>query len=64
MPWAPGRADVGRATATTVAKAYGRPAAESSAARSNRFRLVVRRSTGGQAADPLLAEDRPDLLRA
>ena len=37
IPCAPGRADVGRATATTVAKTYGRPAAESSAARSNRL---------------------------
>jgi hypothetical protein len=33
IPLAPGRADVGRRTATTVATANGRPAASSSAAR-------------------------------
>ena len=41
MPCAPGRADVGRATATTVANANGRPAASSSAARAKRLPVSV-----------------------
>ena len=37
----PGRAEVGRATATTVATANGRPAASSSAARAKMLRVTV-----------------------
>ena len=40
-PDAPGRAEVGRRTATTVATANGRPAASSSAARPNRWTRVA-----------------------
>src|SRR6476646_8299876 len=59
MPDAPGRAEVGRRTATTVATANDRPAASSSAARTKVERDVI---AGYPSADALLVEDGPDLL--
>ena len=41
IPDAPGRAEVGRRTATTVATANGRPAASSSAARAKIDRALM-----------------------
>src|SRR3954451_15279643 len=56
MPDAPGRAEVGFRTATTVATANDRPAASSSAARTKVDREVMR------LRDALLVQDGPDLL--
>src|SRR3954452_24722378 len=56
MPDAPGRAEVGFRTATTIATANDRPAASSSAARTKLDREVMR------LRDALLVEDGPDLL--
>src|SRR5262245_34186630 len=58
MPAAPGRAEVGRRTATTVATTNERPAASSSAARAKMERAVI-----ASLDDPSLVEGRPDLLR-
>src|SRR6186997_1473416 len=59
IPDAPGRAEVGRLTATTVATANDRPAASSAAAR----RKVAREVTAAAlSADALFVEDGPDLL--
>src|SRR5690349_10606095 len=62
MPLAPGRADVGRRTATTVATANGRPAASSSAARVN-VDAVTSQPPPETSVHALLVEDRPHLLR-
>src|SRR6476619_362272 len=64
MPLAPGRAEVGRATATTVAVTNGRPAASSSAARTKMLRVTIARARRRRRrlVDALLVEDRPDLL--
>src|SRR4051794_14936944 len=56
IPDAPGRAEVGFRTATTVATAKDRPAASSSAARTNNEREVI------ALRDSLLVQDRPHLL--
>src|SRR5687768_3398363 len=58
-PLAPGRAEVGLRTATTVATANGRSAATSSAAREN----VENEVTWLRSTDALVVEDGPDLLR-
>src|SRR5436190_1367113 len=68
MPDAPGRADVGRATATTVATTNGRPASSRAAARAKMLWVMVRvgcvrREARGRLGDALLVEDRPDLVR-
>src|SRR5689334_1376792 len=65
IPLAPGRAEVGRATATTVATTNGRPAVSSSAALAKMLRITTGIGRGGRGprlADALLVEDRPDLL--
>src|SRR6185369_6042273 len=59
MPDAPGRAEVGRRTATTVATANDRPAASSSAARTKVEREVI---AGSPSADAFVVQDGPDLL--
>src|SRR5262245_36519642 len=59
MPLAPGRAEVGRRTATTVATANGRPAASSSAARVKVEAVIA----GSGSGDALLVQERPHLLR-
>src|SRR6476646_3947373 len=61
IPLAPGRADVGRRTATTVATANGCPAASSSAARVN-VEAVIRRPPCVLSVHTLLVQDGPDLL--
>src|SRR5215207_3417883 len=63
IPDAPGRADVGLATATTVATTNGRPASSRTAARAKMLRVIdAPRPPALRPGDVLLVEDRPDLL--
>src|SRR3989442_15257947 len=61
IPVAPGRAEVGRATATTVATTNGRPDASREAARPYKLWVTMKLLARGTLGEALLVEDRPDL---